>query len=48
MESMEKAKSRIPLKRWLPTVLFSLAGMAGGFLFYRYVGAVLPEKKEGK
>ena len=38
MESMEKVKPRNPLKRWLPTVLFSLAGMAGGFLFYRYVG----------
>ncbi len=35
---MERKGSAISLKRWLPTALFGLMGMAGGFLYYRYIG----------
>lgn len=37
-ESMLRKKPRI--RRWISTLLFILAGMGGGFLYYRYVGCV--------
>ena len=35
---MEGKGTGIPLKRWLPMALLGLMGMAGGFLYYRYIG----------
>ncbi|MEA5059635.1 MAG: DUF6132 family protein [Candidatus Pelethousia sp.] len=35
---MEGSRGRASIKRWLPKVLLGFAGMAGGFLYYWYVG----------
>lgn len=35
---MKSKKDRISLLRWLPGLLLGLLGMAGGFLYYRYIG----------